>query len=120
MLGMRPKLWHQAALVIEAFLHVDDISLPEFLGRRKLVQTSWDLEVLDTCELVPLKLSAVGSHEHKWPGSISKKLAEYFCSASVTVQQLWGDGWRGGCSSSYIFKAGGCFKMYVSILIAVF
>lgn len=84
------------------------------------MQTSWDLLVLDTCELVPLKLSAIGSHERKWPGSISKKLAES-CSASVTVQQLWGDGWRGGyCSSSYIFKAGGCFKMYVSILIAVF
>lgn len=84
------------------------------------MQTSWGLLVLDTCELVPLKLSAIGSHEPKWPGSISKKLAESFCSASVTVHQLWGDGWRGGCSSSYIFKAGGCFKMYVSILIAVF
>lgn len=114
------KLWHQAVLVVEAFLNGGDISLPEFLGRRTLVQTSWDLLVLDTCGLVPLKLSAIESHECKWPGSVSKKLAESFCSASIAVQQLWGDGWRGGCSSSYIFKAGGCFKMYVSILIAVF
>lgn len=59
------KLWHQGVLDIEAFLNGDDISLPEFLGRRELLQTSWDPLVLDTCELVPLKLSAVGSHKRK-------------------------------------------------------
>ncbi|RMC05914.1 hypothetical protein DUI87_17459 [Hirundo rustica rustica] len=59
------KLWHQAVLVIEAFLNGDDISLPAFLGRRKLVQASWDLLVLDTCELVPLKLSAIENHDRQ-------------------------------------------------------
>ena len=84
------------------------------------MQTSWDLLFLDVYGLVPLKLSAVGSPEWRWPERVIKKLAEAFCSVSVAVQQFWGDGWRGGCSSGYIFKAGGRFKMYVSILIAVF
>jgi len=75
---------------------------------------------LDIRGLVPLKLSAIGSPEWWWPERVIKKLAEAFCSVAVAVQQFWGDGWRGGCSSSYIFKAGGHFKMYVSILIAVF
>lgn len=82
------------------------------------MQTSWDLLFLDTYGLVPLKLSAVGSPDRRWPES-SRNL-QRLSAVSVTVQQFWGAGWRGGCSGSYICKAGGRFKMYLSILIAVF
>lgn len=90
-----------------------------FVGRRKLVQTPWDLLFLDLCHLVPPQLSAVGvvngDGQSKSPRNLQRPSAVF-----TSVQQLWGDGWRGGCSSTYIFKAGGHFKMYVSILIAVF
>lgn len=83
------------------------------------MQTPWDLLFLDPCRLLPLQLSAVGVVNGDGPSKSARNLQRP-SAVFTAAQQLWGDGWRGGCSSTYIFKAGGHFKMYVSILIAVF